>query len=227
VQIVKVKLNKLYLLVCLTLGLFFTGCQTSDTVLLPMLEVASNSIHLSKENQCDTLTFRNVGDDVLIWWVFNKPDWAIIADQRGEIPEGDSAFIQIIGDLSIGIGQFSDSIEFRSDGGDAVVNLTMDVDVLIPNNGVYSGTTLEGLRIAYLIDYNRILEFQGFFYDGEQVRVEHLPVFGEIQYTDTTFTVEGDHDFTLTGIYDGVSSINGSWILIDGRNIGYSVTREE
>ena len=223
----KVILNKLYLLICLALGLFYAGCQTSDPVPLPMLEVASNSIHLSKENQCDTLVLRNIGDDVLSWWVFNKPDWAIIADLRGEIMEDDSAFIPIIGDLSIGIGQFRDSIEFRSDGSNAVVHLTMDVDVLIPDNAVYSGTTMEGLRIAYLIEYNRILEFQGFFYDGEQVRVEHLPVFGEIQYTDTTFTVEGDHDFTLTGIYDGVSSINGSWTLIDGRIIRYSVTREE
>jgi len=216
-----------YAFIAAVAGLFLSGCQGTDSAHLPLLEVDTDPIHLTKDNQSAVVELRNVGDDILSWWVYDKPDWAIIADLRGEIAEGDSALIRVIGDLSIGVGQYADSIEIRSDGGNAVLQLLMDVDITVPENGEYSGTTSEGLRIAYCIEYNEVLNFQGFYYTEGEVMVEHIPFFGEIQYSDTSFTVGGDHDFSLTGVYDGGNSIGGTWTLADNRLLRYSVIRED
>ena len=205
----------------------FNGCQENGSLPVPILELATSSLQLSKENQSQAVILRNIGDDLLYWRVFNKPDWAIIADSRGEIPAEDSASVLIVGDLSVGIDEYGDSVEFRSDGGNAVVRLLLIVDIEVPANGVYTGETEEGLNIRFQIDYNMVRDFQGYFFDQNVVRIEHLPLFGEIQYTDTLFYVESIHDYSLSALYGGEQTIEGKWEFDDGREIGFQVVKQE
>jgi len=217
-----------YLIAAATLGLLMQyGCQQNDSMPVPILETSTRSLRLTKENQSLSIILRNIGDDVLHWRVFNKPDWAIIADLMGEIPAEDSTEINVVGDLSIGIGEYTDSLEIRSDGGSAVVHLLLSVDIKIPANGIYAGQTEEGLSLKYLIDYDQVRNFQGYFFDGAVVRVEHLPLFGVIRYTDTLFYMTGDHEYLLTGSFDGIKTIDGIWEFGDGRIIGYRVSKQD
>jgi len=134
--------------------------------------------------------------------------------------------------MSLGLGDFKDSVEIRSDGGSAAVTIRLTVDIEIPPNGIYSGTTSEGLSIEYEINYNKIENFQCSYYDDEILRIEWFPLFGNIQYSDSNFFATGLHQFSLTGVFDGNINIEGNWTIfdIDGelpRDLHYNVSKED
>ena len=176
-----------------------------------------------------TIRINNVGNKALNWSVYNKPDWVLLSDLQGEIMEAEMQVITVLANMSLGRGDFKDSVEIRSDGGSASVIIRLTVDIDIPQNGIYSGTTAEGLSIEYEINYNKIDNFQCNYYDDDVLKIEWFPIFGNIQYSDSNFFATGLHQFSLTGNYDGIDKIEGNWTIFNGegelpRDLHYNVS---
>ncbi len=191
------------------------------------MEIEPDTISFSRTNVRDTLDIRNDGGETLNWRARNWPDWVVLDSLYGAVPPGEVFRLSLLSDLAFGndTGSYVDSIVFRSDGGNPAAILLLSIDVRIPPNGTYSGTTSEGLAISFRISYDRILDFYAHYIQSGELKVRNLPIYGPITYNDDNFTSTGRLGSDLIGVFDGNRSINGTWRLQAGRDILFNVIR--
>lgn len=213
----------------LLVSLIFTGCIFPlNPTHTPEMVIEPTTIEFSRTNVRDTLTIRNDGSELLRWRVRNWPDWVILDTLEGEVASEEEILLAMLADLAFysDTGTFTDSIVFRSDGGNPSASLKMIVDSKIPPNGVYSGRTSEGLLMSIGIYYDRVVNFNVHYFADGDLKVRSLPAFGEITHSQVNFTSAGKFGSLLTGVFDGFRSIHGTWV-IEERLISFSLTREE
>ncbi len=227
----------LRVLLCFVLTISVCGCKKSGSEADPEFSVDPPVLSFGKNSQENSIEIYNVGGDVLVWFMFDKPDWIVLEYNNGEVLEDESMPIKVYSDLSRiedFDSLFTDSVRFRSDGGAGTIYVDATVDIIVPENGTYSGTTAEGLDIIFDVKYNRIIDFHGDYWDQSRIRQESLPEFGLIVYEENedeedrlavfscTTTTE-DNDYTLIGSYNSSQTrISGEW-NINGGILAYDV----
>ncbi|MBD3167111.1 hypothetical protein GF324_10960 [bacterium] len=216
-----------FALLCLLL-LFLAGCTTEmQETEEAELTVRPDSLGYYFKVQKHVIELENPGESDMEWVLLNKPDWVVFPVIRGIIPAGESNEIETVCDLSVPNGIYSDSVVFRAETGDLHIPARMEVLFPTPPNGLYFGTTTEGLPIQFRKRYNEIEAFEGSHITNGQRQNEHFPVFGEIRYLSRTLTVQSRHGHDLTGNYDGYTTLTGTWTLPDSTAVTYTATRLE
>lgn len=201
-----------------------TGCAPQGDTPAEM-KVSPSSLSFTENRQESILVIENSGDEDLEWNLANKDaEWAQLSFIQGQIPGGETMEISVFSDASIGAGQFSSSFELSSNGGDIVVQLSMEINGVVPPNTSYNGLTQEGLPFAFSIDYNNLVDLQAERMSGEDVLEESVPLFGLITYSGDTLVCDSDNGSSIRGVFDPEDEIiSGEWVL-DEVSRSFSVT---
>lgn len=180
------------------------------------LSTSQTSLNFALSALEKSFILKNVGEEKLIWTVTKTPQWATTSKLSGELEGSQSDTILVnANSAGLGIGAHSDSIKIESDGGVVSILCSLNITILIPVNGSYSGTTAEGGSISYSIDDNYVRSFRGSYFLNISGSIYELstsiPSFGAMSFTASGFEATSFSGYVLKGTFDGDSTITGTW----------------
>ena len=158
----------------------------------PELSLNTSSLSFSIDNDEAFLIIKNVGGGELSWDIVGKPDWIDLSQVNGQITtESDTVIVTANTDLDI--GDYSGEININSNGGTAVVNISLSIEVKIeifPGIGAAKmnlGDTYSELIQVYGNPDNRMV--WEFYYPGDgHYEYWHILYYNSIKAKFTIFS---------------------------------------
>ena len=122
------------LLICcfiaiMAVSIVFITCSPTEPE-NPQLSVNPTSCAFTKNVNTETLIISNSGGGELSWEITDKPDWLEASKSSGKVTTGIDTVI-ITADISQAAGTYSGTININSNGGNQVVNISLDISLWI------------------------------------------------------------------------------------------------
>jgi len=190
------KLRILLIIIALITILFSCGKKESSPTgpenTAPELSLNTSSLSFSIDNDGAFLIIKNVGGGELSWNIIGKPDWIDISKLSGQLTnEADTVMVTANTDLDI--GDYSGEISINSNGGTAVVNISLSIEAKIeifPGIGAAKmklGDTYNELKQVYGNPDNRMI-FEFYYPSDRHYEYWHLLYYYSIKATFVVFS---------------------------------------
>lgn len=108
----------------------FITCSPTEPEKEPKLSVDPTSVAFTKDANSDILVISNSGDGELSWEINDKPDWLEVSISSGKVTSGKDTVI-ITANINQAAGTYSGTININSNGGNQVVNISLNITVWI------------------------------------------------------------------------------------------------